>query len=129
MMVYLGSRSNDKTVESLYNAFDFLIANWPESEPKITLYVVDTIYDYIKTLDGAHFRGRWLYVNYKGHEIFVKKVFVKEPEGFKTCKITRIKPEYLKELTKTTPATSKGETLFNINAKWTPVEWPNKEKK
>lgn len=79
MKAILRSRSKGKTVDELYESFDCLIENWPDSKCKITLYVVDRIYDYIKTLDGAHFRGRWLYINYKDHEIFIKKIAIKEP--------------------------------------------------
>lgn len=125
--VYTG-RIPGKTCKTVYEGMNTILARLPNL-PRYVIMTTEEMYNQMKKLPEAYFRGRWLYLNYKNHTFFVKKFEIPQlPTGdFKTVKIDRVnidKPigsELLKKLVKETPNTDKGkdELLVN-NIKWEP---------
>ena len=85
-----GCREQGKTFKSLYLGLDVLIANCP-NQKRFTICCLESVYDQLRNLPEAYFRGRWLYIDYKGTTTFVKKVKVKRPEHSKIYNVTYIK--------------------------------------
>ena len=95
-------RDPEKAFKQTYNALDTLIKNLPDRK-RFVICCLSSTYEQLKKLPEAYFRGRWLYIDYKGTITFVKKVVVKRPSGYKTYKIQRepacINEDFVKKIT------------------------------
>ena len=66
--------------KSIYQALDTMIENLP-GRKRYVICCLASSYDAFKRLPESYFRGRWLYIDYKGTTTFIKKVIIERPTG------------------------------------------------
>ena len=81
-------RQQGKVLNSIYQALDTMIEHIP-GRKRYVLCCLSSTYEHFKKLPESYFRGRWLYIDYKGTTTLVKKVVIKKPSGYKTIKVKR----------------------------------------
>ena len=80
---------DNKLLLELFGVIEMHMNNNPKLT-RIQLLVIDRIWKEVKLLPNVFTKGGHTYVTYKDKVLLLKRIKIKEPEGFKTVKVKKV---------------------------------------
>lgn len=82
--------------KTFFGSIEVILANNPDVT-KIELFATDKAWEEIKKIPNLFHKGGHLYCEYKNKVLLIKRLKIREPEGYKTVKFEKIKNTKLLE--------------------------------